>query len=336
MTLKGPENFVATSSGPPAGQAVRPGWSPLRVKAFDLVHSDSFRNAILGVIIFNAICLGLDTDRTMHTEFGGLLAAVDTLVTVIFAGEILLKLYADRGAFWKDGWNVFDFIVVALSILLLGSNSEISVLRVFRLVRVVRVIRVFRLFGVVPALRRVVDALFAAIPGMSAIIAVLVLLFYVAAVITTDIFGAEAPTQFGSIGASIFTLFQIMTGDGWSDVVRDLMSRHWWAWMFFIPFIVLTSFAVLNLFIAVIVDALQSEQAQALADAKTELAADITEVRTELEGEIEEAQEEISEDLSQIEAAQVKAADERAEIMDSLAALRAEIAALRAELPPRS
>jgi len=307
----------------PAGPLADKG-SRARVGRF--VHSASFRNAILGVIVFNAICLGIDTDSDFHARWGELLGAIDTLVTGIFVAEIALKLYADRGAFWKDGWNVFDFAVVALSLLMLG--SQYTVLRVFRLLRIVRVLRVFRLFGVVPAMRRVVDALFKAIPGISAIIAVLALLFYVAAVITTDLFGGEAPQYFGSIGASGFTLFQIMTGDGWSDVVRTL---HPMAWLFFIPFIVLTSFAVLNLFIAVIVDALQAEQAQALEDTRTQLSADIGEAREELEGDIEEAQEEISQDLDTIEAAQAKASDERAAMMDALIALRTEVAALRAE-----
>lgn len=320
--LKDPQSFVAAK--PDA--AVVPAEESARAKIGRLVHSEPFRNAILGVIVFNAICLGIDTDSAFHARWGNLLGAIDLLVTGIFLAEISLKLYADRSAFWKDGWNVFDFAVVALSLVMLG--TQYTVLRVFRLLRIVRVLRVFRLFGVVPAMRRVVDALFKAIPGMSAIIAVLLLLFYVAAVITTDLFGEDAPQFFGSIGASGFTLFQIMTGDGWSDVVRSL---HPMAWLFFIPFIVLTSFAVLNLFIAVIVDALQAEQAQALEETKTQIAADISEVREELEGDIEEAQEGISQDLNTIEAAQVKAADERAAMMDALIALRAEVAALRAE-----
>lgn len=329
MTLKEPEKFLAVeAAAAPVARDAR-----LRAGVYALVHSEAFRNAILGVIILNAVCLGLDTDHGVHARFGPLLGALDTLITAIFVAEIGLRLYADRGAFFKDGWSIFDFIVVASSLAMASAQTQVSVLRIFRLVRVVRVIRVFRLFGVVPALRRVVDALFKAIPGMSAIIAVLALLFYVAAVITTDFFGAEAPREFGSIGASIFTLFQIMTGDGWSDVVRALMVKNPWAWLFFVPFIVLTSFAVLNLFIAVIVDALQAEQVQALADTKTELAAEITDVREDLEGEIEEAQEEISQDLQGIEAAQVQAADERAMIISSLAALRAEIAALRADMP---
>ena len=297
------------------------------------MHSETCRNAILGVIVFNAICLGLDTDHGVHARFGELLATIDRLITTLFVIEIGLKLYADRGGFFRSGWNVFDFIVVGISVLLLGTRSKISVLRIFRLLRVVRVLRVFRLFGVVPAMRRVVDALLAAIPGMSAIIAVMALLFYVTAVVTTDLFGAEFPVQFGSIGASVFTLFQIMSGDGWSDIVRRVMWLHPWAWMFFVPFIVLTSFAILNLFIAVIVDALQAEQKEERALAETEIKAEISDVRDDLEGEIEDSHEELSQEIG---AAQQTAAGERAQILHALAALRAEIADLKASLPPRT
>lgn len=321
MTLKEPESFLASAPAAGVGETSR-------ARVSRIVHSQAFRNAILGVIVFNAICLGLDTDGEFHDRWGPVLAVIDALVTAIFVAEVGLKLFADRSAFWRDGWNVFDFVIVSLSVLLIG--SEVTVLRVFRLVRIVRVLRVFRLFGVVPAMRRVVDALFKAIPGISAIMAVLALLFYVAAVITTDLYGQVAPEQFGSIGASIFTLFQIMTGDGWSEVVRTVMKRDPMAWLFFIPFIVLTSFAVLNLFIAVIVDALQAEQAQVLEDTKNELAAGLGEVREEQET-IEETQVEISQDLDTIEAAQMQAAGERAEIMAALTALRAEVAALRNE-----
>lgn len=303
--------------------------SVLRAKVGQFVNSDAFRNAILVIIVINAICLGLDTDKAIHGLYGQLLFQIDMIITAIFVWEVAMKLYVDRMSFFKDGWNVFDFIIVFASILVIG--SEVTVLRIFRILRVVRVLRVFRLFGVVKEMRRVVDALFKAIPGMSAIIAVLGLLFYVSAVITTDIFGAEEPALFGSIGASIFTLFQIMTGDGWSDVVRLLGDHHPWAWAFFVPFIVLTSFAVLNLFIAVIVDALQNEQAQALEEAKEELGAEIDEAKKELEGGIDE----VSAEIQDIEDAQAVAARERAQILEMLAAMRAEIGELRAGLAKR-
>jgi voltage-gated sodium channel len=241
-----------------------------------------------------------------------------------------MKLYADRLKFFTDGWNVFDFLIVFASVLTIGSTG-VAVLRIFRVLRVVRVLRVFRLFSVVRELRRVVEAFLNAIPGMSAIIAVLLLMFYVSAVITTDLFGREQPELFGSIGASFFTLFQIMTGDGWSEVVRLLDDNFPWAWLFFVPFITLTSFAVLNMFIAVIVDSLQREQVRAIETANADLRAGITEARKTLEGEIGD----VSAEVQEIEDAEVVAVRERAEILASIAALRAELREMRAALPQK-
>lgn len=332
---KGRDAAGAPSAAPES--APRPRLSSdaiLRDKISQFVHSDPFRNAILVIIIINAICLGLDTDKAINAQYGQLLFQIDMIVTAIFVWEISMKLYADRMTFFKDGWNVFDFIIVLASVLMI-SSQWISVLRIFRVMRVLRVLRVFRVFGFVKELRRVVDALFKAIPGMSAIIAVLGLLFYVSAVITTDLFGTEEPELFGSIGASIFTLFQIMTGDGWSEVVRLIGEHHPWAWAFFVPFVIISSFAVLNLFIAVIVDALQTEQAQTLEDtlgeAEAKIGADISEAKRELETEIEE----VSGNIQDIEDAQVIAARERAQILQAIADLRAELRDMREALPPK-
>jgi len=170
------------------------------------------------------------------------------------------------------------------------------------------------MFSVVPALRRVVDALFKAIPGMGAILAVLALLFYVSAVMATSLFGADAALapQFGTVEDSAFTLFQVMTLDGWSsEIVREVMARDRpWAWLFFLPFIVLTSFAVLNLFIAVIVEALQAEHGAQMQHVAEEI--------DELEQELEQAEE--------------RADDERAALLEAVRALRAEVASLRSEI----
>jgi voltage-gated sodium channel len=315
---------------------VTPTW---RVRARAIVEADWFRNAILAVIVLNAVCLGLDTDDGVHNQCGAVLDMIDLVVTVIFVLEIGLKLYADRMAFFRSGWNIFDFTIVGVTVLAgVGQmGSEISVLRALRVLRVVRVFRVFRLFGVVPALRRVVDALFKAIPGIGAIMAVLALLFYVGAVMTTDLFGDEQPEHFGSIGSSMFTLFQVMTGDGWSEVVRELLPNHPWAgWGFFIPFIVLSSFAVLNLFIAVIVEALQEGQAEAAEQNRLELKAELKGEIQEVEGHLQDVGEQqtgIAEDIDEIEAAQQRAEQERAEILMMLKALREEVAALRGAKP---
>jgi len=303
------------------------GGGSLREKVGGFVNSDGFRNAILAVIVFNAIALGLNTDRGLHARFGQIFAVLDVAVTLIFVCELAMKFYVDRLKFFKDGWNVFDFIIVFASVMSLASSTGVGVLRIFRVLRVIRVLRVFRLFSVVTELRRVVEAFLNAIPGMTAIIAVLLLMFYVSAVITTDLFGAKEPELFGSIGASFFTLFQIMTGDGWSEVVRLLDDDFPWAWVFFVPFITLTSFAVLNMFIAVIVDSLQREQVRALEG----VTADIEQARQDIEEEIEE----VSADVREIEDAEAAASRERAQIMDTLIQMRAELAEMRAALPKK-
>lgn len=344
MTPEQPPRFVgetsarggsATRDGAPptadvAPEAAVPGRSldaGFREKVSGFVHSDGFRNAVLAVIVFNAISLGLNTDHGLRAQFGHIFTILDVAVTVIFVCELAMKLYVDRLNFFKDGWNVFDFIIVFASVMSLASSTGVGVLRIFRILRVIRVLRVFRLFSVVAELRRVVEAFLNAIPGMTAIIAVLLLMFYVSAVITTDLFGAKEPELFGSMSASFFTLFQIMTGDGWSEVVRLLDDDFPWAWLFFVPFITLTSFAVLNMFIAVIVDSLQREQVRAMEG----VTADIEKAKSELEEEIEE----VSIDVREIEDAEVVASRERAQIIETLALMRAEIADLRAALPKK-
>lgn len=300
-----------------AGDDLAPN-ADLRARAKRLVGADWFRSAILGVIIFNAVCLGLDTDKAIHAAIGPLLDRIDLVVTGIFVVEIAIKLYADRWAFFRSGWNLFDFTIVGISLIALFV-SDSSAAGAISILRVLRIFRVFRLFGALPALRRVVDALFKSIPGISAIVAVLGLLFYVCSVMATQLFGDRFPDQFGSLPTSLLSLFQLMTLDGWSgEIVRPILREFPLAWMFFIPFIFLASFAILNLFIAVIVEALQQEQVE-----KTQ------EIKNELAEEIEESKEELSEEIGEV---QEQAADDRVVILAAITALRAEIVDLKAKL----
>lgn len=218
-----------------------------RVAAF--IENPLFSRFIIAVILVNAVTLGLETsDRAMETA-GETLVALDRAALTIFVGEILLKLFVYRLSFFRAGWNVFDFVIVGIA--LIPAVGPLSVLRALR------VLRILRLVSIVPQMRRVVAALFHAIPGMASIIAVMLVIFYVAAVLTTKLFGAEFEELFGDIGNSMFTLFQVMTLEGWpGDVARPVMEVYPLAWLFFVPFIVITTFAVLNLFIGIIVDAM--------------------------------------------------------------------------------
>jgi voltage-gated sodium channel len=188
---------------------------------------------------------------------GGLIAALDRIALAIFTVEVSLRLVAHGGRFWRDPRSVFDFSVVAITFVPAAEG--------FAVLRTLRVLRALRLISAVPRMRLVVEALLSAIPGISSIFALLLLIFYVAAVIAMKLFGGLEPVWFGGIGRSFFTLFQIMTLEGWADIVRTLMAAAPWAWVFFVPFILVVTFTVLNLFIAVVVSAMQSSHDAKLA-----------------------------------------------------------------------
>jgi voltage-gated sodium channel len=215
--------------------------------------------AVLALILVNAAILGLETSPPVMAAAGPLLHALDSLILAIFVVEIASRIAVHRLAFFGDAWSVFDFVVVAIAIV--PATENLSVLRALR------VLRVLRLITIVPALRRVVGGLIASLPGMGSIALLLLLLFYVFAVMATQLFGPEFPEQFGNLGRSAFTLFTVMTLEGWVDgVVKPIMEVHPYAWLFFIPYILITTFAVLNLFIAVIVNAMQSEHEAAMKE----------------------------------------------------------------------
>ncbi len=215
------------------------------------VESRGFSLTITAVIIINALTLGLETSPRAMAVAGPYLLALDSAALWIFTIELSLKLWLYRSRFFGDAWNVFDFAIVAIA--WVPTAGPLSVLRALR------IMRVLRLISVVPQMRNVVGALFKALPGMGSIVAVLVLIFYVAAVMATKLFGAEFPELFGNIGASMYSLFQIMTLESWSmGIVRPVMEVFPGAWMFFVPFIVATTFTVLNLFIALMVNSMQA------------------------------------------------------------------------------
>ena len=209
------------------------------------------QNLIMALILINAVVLGLETSAAAMARFGDWLIAIDQAILAVFVVEIAARLLVHRGRFFRDPWSLFDFTVVVIA--LIPASGPLSVLRALR------VLRVLRLLTVVPSLRRVVGALLAAVPGLSSIAAVLALIFYVFAVIATKIFGAAFPDWFGTLGASIYTLFQVMTLESWSmGISRPVMEQFPMAWLFFVPFILVATFTMLNLFIAVIVNAMQS------------------------------------------------------------------------------
>jgi voltage-gated sodium channel len=205
---------------------------------------------ITSVILLNAVVLGLETNAALMAQFGPLLIAVDRLCLLVFLVEIAIKLFAYRGGFWRSGWNIFDVLVVGVA-LIPGAGP-------WAVLRSLRVLRVLRLLTVVPALRKVVAAFLHSIPGLGGVVAVMAIFFYTCGVLATRLFGATHPEWFGTLGRSLYSLFQIMTLESWSmGIVRPVMEQHPWAWAFFVPFIVIATFTILNLFIGIIVSTMQ-------------------------------------------------------------------------------
>lgn len=219
-------------------------------------------NFIVGVIIFNAVILGLETSDTVMASFGPVILMLDTLCLAIFVVEILLKLVALGPRFFRNGWNLFDFVIVGIA--LVPAAQGLSVLRALRILRVLRVV------SAVPSLRRVVEGLLTALPGMGSVFLLMSIIFYIGAVMATKLFGALFPEWFGTIGLTLYTLFQIMTLESWSmGVVRPVMEVYPYAWMFFVPFIMVTTFAVVNLIVGLVVNSMQdahSEESNAATD----------------------------------------------------------------------
>jgi voltage-gated sodium channel len=236
---------------------------PGRLEA--LVTNPVFERIILTVIVVNAITLGLETSKSVMASYGTVLQTIDTVILWIFVAELVAKMIAFGSRFWRDPWCIFDFVIVAIT--LVPATGNLSVFRSLR------ILRALRLISALPSVRRVVTSLLSAIPSMGAVIFLLMLINYIFAVMSTKMFGDAFPEMFGTIGASFYTLFQIMTLEGWSgDVVRPVMRVFPWAWAVFVPYIVVVTFAVLNLFIGIIVDAMQQR-----TDAASERIIEVTE-----------------------------------------------------------
>ncbi|MGP9818996.1 ion transporter [Salinarimonas sp. NSM] len=275
-----------------------------------LVESRHTERVIMVLILVNAVTLGLETVPAVMERIGPALLLLDKAILAVFVVEIAARLAVHRLRFFGNAWNVFDFTVVAIA--LVPATGAFSVLRALR------VLRLLRLVSMVPSLRRVVGAMVGALPGMGSVIVLLTLVFYVFAVMSTKLFGASFPDWFGSIAASAYTLFQVMTLESWSmGIVRPVMEVYPYAWAFFVPFIVVTTFTVLNLFIGIVVSAMQA----------------VHEEETKTQREAERA----ADQAASVEVAAAASAmqDVNATLLDEIRALRREMEALR-ELRGRS
>jgi len=281
--------------GDAAPGSATPHW---RYRLAAWIEAPHVQHVLIALILVNAAILGLETLPEVRARWGTWLVALDRAILSVFVVEIALRLVAQRAAFFRDPWSVFDLLVVAIA--LLPASGPFAVLRALR------VLRVMRLISLVPSMRRVAGGLIAAIPGLGAVIGIIVVILYVSAVMATKLFGERFPEWFGTLGESAYTLFQVMTLESWSmGIVRPIMEVYPYAWLFFVTYILISTFTMLNLFIAVVVNAMQAEHAKEIemearhAKASTREVDSVSAELRALRGEIQNLRDALQRDATQ-------------------------------------
>lgn len=239
------------------------------------VNSKLFQNSILFFILLNAILIGLETSNTVMNRYGSVIDLFSTICLWVFIIEIILRISINRFSFFKEGWNVFDLFIVLIS--LMPDNG------VFSVFRILRTVRVLRLLSIIPKMRLISQALISSISPMLGVGILLLILFYIYAIISTHLYGERFPEWFGTIGESFYTLFQIMTFESWSmGIVRPVMEVYPSAWVVFVSFLLLASYIVLNIAIGIIVDCIGDIKADESDKNQKEILSHISSLENEI------------------------------------------------------
>ncbi len=248
------------------------GW---RQSIENFIGHTKVQHTLVVLIVVNALILGLETSQSIMAVAGYELHLIDQIILWIFIGELVLLMTARGFRFFKDPWCVFDLIVIGIA--LVPATGSLSVLRALR------VLRVLRLVNKIDSMRKVVIGLLHSLPSLSSVFGLIMVIFYVFAVIATNMFGQKFPDLFGDLGTTMFTLFQVMTLESWSEgVARPVMEIFPHAWLFFVIFIFIATFVIINLFIAVIVDSLNSSKQAGQPKPEDAILAELRILRDEL------------------------------------------------------
>jgi voltage-gated sodium channel len=250
----------------------------MRERIEALVESRPFQAAVLVLILVNAAVLGAETVPALRADVGSALFLVDRIIVYAFVAEIALRIFAFRTDYFKNGWNLFDFIIVIIS--LVAATSGLSAFRAFRVLRVLRVVTV------IPRMRVVVSALLDAIPGIASVGIVLVLIVYVFAVIASNLYGEAHPDIFGDVFVAMYTLFQVMTLEGWPDIAAQVGATHARSWVFFLSFVLIATFTMLNLFVAIVVRVVEEDSEpwfSGFLASQRDMQAELVRLRNEIE-----------------------------------------------------
>ena len=229
-----------------------------------VVDGKLFQGIILFVIVFNAIIMGVETIKDLSPDAQFVLATINTICLVIFIIEIVVKLLAYGLAYFKDPWNWFDVIIVGVSMVSgLAFMSAFRAVRVLRVLKSLKALRGTKLIGSVKHLQVIINAIIKSIPSILWTGILLILIYYIFALIGVNLFGEAFPAWFGTIGKAMYTLFQVMTLESWSmGISRPVMEVYSYAWAYFVPFVLLSSFVVMNVVVGIVVNAISEVTAE--------------------------------------------------------------------------
>ena len=216
---------------------------------YNLKESRIFQFIVVLIIIINAITIGVNT-YNLSQFIRQVINYIDYSITIFFVIEILIRFIAEpkKLNFFKNGWNVFDTLIVMLSLVPIPNNSS------FLLLRLLRVFRVLRLISVVPELKKIIEALLSSVTRVFYVGLLLFIILYIYATIGSILFSTDIPERWGDVGVSMITLFQVLTMSSWEQVMLPLQDLYWWAWIYFFSFIIICGITMLNLLIAILVD----------------------------------------------------------------------------------
>jgi voltage-gated sodium channel len=258
---------------------------PISARCRLIADSGRFQAFIFGVIVFNAVVLGVGTYDSIDQDVGGLLTILNDACLGIFVVELAIRLcaYGRRPQdFFKEGWNVFDFVVI-MAVFVPGVRENATLLRLVRLLRIVRLV------SVLPELRVLIRGMIGALPPIGSMGVLAVLFLYVYGMLGWILFGDELPERWGDIGDAMLTLFTVFTLEGWNEVLYEAMEVHSWAWIFFISFVILASLLVINILIAIIINAMEDAREAEQREERARLIAEADDAGAEFDPHIETA-----------------------------------------------
>ncbi len=212
-------------------------------------NSKVFNGIVISVIVASAIFAGVSS-YDISPQYNAYLDLFDYAITLFFVIEIMIRMISERSLikFFKDGWNIFDFLIVTISLIPINNVESIFVARLLRIIRVLRIITV------VPAFRHIIDSLMKSIPRVGFIALLMFIFMYVWGAIGTMFFSSVDPDNWGNIGLALITLVQVATYDDWAAIMGQITEVYPYAWIFFVSFIIINAVILLNMVIGVIVD----------------------------------------------------------------------------------